>query len=56
MAWKKKRDLEREANTKRGRSKLRTKRLAMSLGETDGVLYGNVEYEGYQADEVERRF
>jgi hypothetical protein len=24
----------------------------MSLGETDGVLYGNVEYEIYQGDEV----
>ena len=28
----------------------------MSLGETDGVLYGNVEYESYQGDEVERTF
>jgi hypothetical protein len=35
---KKRRGLEREANIKRRRSKLRARRLDMSLGETHGVL------------------
>jgi hypothetical protein len=55
-ARRKEKRFRRRSKYKTRESQLSARRLGMSLGETEGVLYGNVEYEGYQRGEVERRF